>query len=154
MQIDPIELGVEIDRSPDEVFDYIRDFTHGPEWQADAIEVVPEQAGLAQVGTRIHNERKTPFGAQSFTLAVVEVDETARRVRDMVVDGMFAGTTTTMTVDTRGATSVLRMRMIPELNGAVAMLGRVGFARSRIHRTLDDGWSRNLSQLAAILSDD
>ncbi len=154
MQIDPVELSVAIDRSPDDVFEYIRDFTHGPEWQADAIEVTPEQPGIAQAGTRVHNKRKTPFGAQSFTLAVVEVDETARTVRDMVVDGMFAGTTTTITVDAHGATSMLRMRMVPELNGAVAILGLVGFARSRIHRTLDDGWSRNLAQLAALLSED
>lgn len=144
MQLDPIELDIEIDRSPDDVFEYVRDFSHGPEWQADAIEVVPEQAGPARVGTRIRNRRRTPMGIQSFTLEVAEIDEATRRVRDVVLGGMFAGTTTTIAVDAHGATSVLRMRIDPALDGAVGIVGRFGFARSRIHRSLEGDWKRNL----------
>ncbi len=154
MRIDPIELSVGINRSPADVFEYIRDFSHEPGWQADAIEIVPEPAGPVQVGTRIRNKRKTPFGTQSFTMEVVELDETARRVKDVAADGMFAGTTAELSVDADGAASVFRVRMVPEVNGVVATLGRFGFVRDRIHRTLNDGWSRNLAQLARLLNED
>ncbi len=153
MRIDPIELGVEIGRSADDVFAYIRDFSHEPEWQADAIEVVPEPPGPVSVGTRVRNKRKTPFGTQVFTMEVIELDETTRRVKDVAADGMFAGTTAELSVDADGATSVFRVRMVPELNGVVAILGRLSFVRSRIRKTLLDGWSRNLTQLAALLND-
>ncbi len=151
MRIDPIELSVEIDRSPDDVFAYIRDFSNEPQWQADAIEVVPEPAGPVQVGARIRNKRKTPFGTQTFTMEVVEIDESVRRVKDVAIDGMFAGTVAELSVDAVGATSVFRVRMVPELNGFVATLGRLGPVRDRIHKTLHDGWSQNLAQLAVLL---
>ncbi len=69
----------------------------------------------------------------------------------MAADGMFAGTTAELFVDAQGATSVFRIRMVPQLNGVIAILGRLGFVRSRIHQTLDDGWSRDLARLAALL---
>ena len=147
MQMEPIELSIAIDRSPDDVFEYIRDFAHEPEWQADAIEIVPEPPGPVQVGTRVRNKRRTPFGTQSFTMEVTELDEAARRVKDVAADGMFAGTTAELSVDPDGETSVFRVRMVPELNGVVATLGRLGPVRSRIGKTLHDGWTRDLAQL-------
>ena len=44
MKIDPIELTVEIERDPADVFEFIRDFSNEPEWQTGAIEVRPREA--------------------------------------------------------------------------------------------------------------
>ena len=151
MQIEPIELTIAIECSPDDVFAYVRDFSNEPEWQADAVEIVPEPAGPVDVGTRVRNKRKTPFGTQPFTIEVIELDGAARRLKDIAVDGLFVGTTAESAVDADGAGSVLRARMVPELNGYVAKLARLGPVRDRIGKTLNDGWSRDLANLAALL---
>ena len=50
MQTEPIELQVDIERNAQDVFDYIRDYSHSQEWQADAKEVTSDPPGAADVG--------------------------------------------------------------------------------------------------------
>jgi uncharacterized protein YndB with AHSA1/START domain len=45
----PIELTVEIDRTPAEVYPYVTDPTRFPEWQTDVVAVHPGEGGFTQV---------------------------------------------------------------------------------------------------------
>jgi uncharacterized protein YndB with AHSA1/START domain len=151
MQVEPIELQVDIERSPQDVFDYIRDFSHSSEWQPDALEVTPDAAGPAKAGTRVHMKRRTPFGAQSFTVEVTDMDEAARTMKDTATDGAFQGTTTEWAVDDVGGKSRLRIKMTPEVHGAAASFLRIGFARRKMVQSMSHTWSQNLERLSTSL---
>lgn len=154
MQIDPIELQVEIDRGPQEVFDYIRDYARSPEWQPDVLEVDPEPEGLAATGTSIRMKRRTPFGAQAFTVEVTDVDEAARTMNDRTKDGTFQGTIVEWAVDDIDGKSRVRVKMTPEVNGAAASILRVGFARKKMLESMSHTWSQNLARLSSTLQQD
>jgi len=149
MQAEPIELQVDIERSAQDVFEYIRDYAKEPEWQPDALEATSDPPGAAQVGTRVHMKRRTPFGAQSFTVEVTDLDEGARTMRDQAEDGTFAGTVVEWGVDEVGSQSRLRIRMIPEVQGFPATLLRLGFARKKMLQSVSHTWSQNLARLAS-----
>lgn len=151
MQTEPIELRVDIQRSPDEVFAYIRDYRNAPQWQPDALEIEADSPGPANVGTKVAMKRKTPMGAQSFTVEIIELDEVARTMRDRAQDGMFQGTTVDFAVDDVDGNSRLRIKMVPDMNGIAATLGRIGFVRSRMVKSITDTWSSNLARLASQL---
>jgi uncharacterized protein YndB with AHSA1/START domain len=149
MQTEPIELQVDIERSAQDVFEYIRDFDKAPEWQADALEVTSDPPGAAGVGTRVHMKRSTPLGAQSFTVEVTSLDEGARTMRDETQDGSFAGTVVDWAVDEVDGHSRLRIRMVADVQGFAATLLRLGFARRKMLESASHTWSQNLARLAS-----
>ena len=151
MKIDPIEMTVEIERDPADVFQFLRDFSNEPEWSAGAIEVRTDPPGPAEVGTVVHQKRKTPMGTQSFTMEVQSVDTEALTISSVARDGMFAGTAAEYAIDGGGGVSRLHVRMTPDLNGIAGTLAKAGFVRSRIGRSLSDDWSKDLAALAALL---
>lgn len=151
MQVEPIELHIDIERGPQDVFDYIRDYAHSPEWQPDALEVDPEPTGPAREGSRVRMKRRTPFGAQSFTVEVTDVDEAARAMKDLTIDGTFEGTVVEYAVDDVDGNSRLRVRMIPEVQGMAANLLRIGFARKKMLESMSHTWSQNLARLSSLL---
>lgn len=149
MRTEPIELQVDIERSAQDVFEYIRDYSSAPEWQDDVSEVTSDPPGAASAGTRVHMKRRTPFGAQSFTVEVTSVDEQARTMRDETQDGTFAGTVVEWAVDEVGDQSRLRLRMVADIQGVAATLLRVGFARKKMLESVSHTWSQNLARLAS-----
>ncbi|OKK22484.1 hypothetical protein AMK16_05015 [Streptomyces sp. CB00455] len=69
-----IRKSIEIDRSPAEVFSYVTDPTHLPEWQDSALSAVPEGALPVHVGSRVLVTRR--MGKRRFptTMEVLDLD--------------------------------------------------------------------------------
>ena len=83
---------VNIRRSADEVFSYLRVYDNEAAWEDFVLEARSEPPGPAQVGTRVHKVRRTPVGQERFTIEVVEMDVEARRWVDVAIDGYLKDT--------------------------------------------------------------
>lgn len=151
MKIDPVEMMVEIERDPGDVFEYLRDSVKEREWSSGAIEVHVDPPGPAEVGTRIKQKRKTPFGTQSITMEVHELDTETHTIASVALDGMLAGTTVAYKVEGGEGFSQLHVHETLDLNGIAGTLARAGLIRNRIGRSLSDDWSKDLATLARLL---
>jgi len=74
----PITASVEIDRPPQDVFDYVADLERQTEWQATLLHVELETPGATRVGTKAVDTRKVPLGKQKFPFEITEHDPPSR----------------------------------------------------------------------------
>jgi uncharacterized protein YndB with AHSA1/START domain len=74
----PITASIEIDRPPQDVFDYVTDLERQTEWQASLLHVDLETPGPTRVGTKAVDTRKVPLGRQKFPFEVTEHDPPSR----------------------------------------------------------------------------
>ncbi|MDQ3707382.1 MAG: SRPBCC family protein [Chloroflexota bacterium] len=82
-----------IARPPEEVFAYLRDYSHEAKWQSEHVsQVTVEPPGPARVGTRVRKVRRAGGGKQRFTLEITEMNEQSRRWTDIMLDSPFHGT--------------------------------------------------------------
>ena len=58
-----IDERITIRRPPSEVFGFLADFANDPRWRRDVREMTPDPAGIAQVGTAVHEELR--FGGRT-----------------------------------------------------------------------------------------
>jgi hypothetical protein len=82
----PIRSGIEIARTPDEVFAYLNDLSRHSEWQQSLVGVRVDTPGPTRVGTRMTQTRHTPVGNRSMTIEVTE-HEPPRRFAFRGVNG-------------------------------------------------------------------
>ncbi|WP_030193031.1 SRPBCC family protein [Streptomyces sp. NRRL S-87] len=68
-----IKESVEISRTPEEVFSYLTELSHLPEWQASAVAVRPPSGPLS-VGERIEIRRRIGRREIDTTMEVTELD--------------------------------------------------------------------------------
>jgi uncharacterized protein YndB with AHSA1/START domain len=74
----PITGSVEIDRTPQDVFDYVADLERHTEWQAALLHVERQTEGPTRVGTKAVDTRKVPLGKQKFPFEVTEHEPPSR----------------------------------------------------------------------------
>jgi hypothetical protein len=65
---------IAIRRAPAEVFAYLADFANDPRWRRDVRAMVPEPAGLARVGTTVHEELRFCGRTHHTDTTVTEVE--------------------------------------------------------------------------------
>ncbi|MBI4200156.1 MAG: SRPBCC family protein [Chloroflexi bacterium] len=119
----PVELEIYIDRSPNEVFAYLRDYSNEAKWQSDHVhEARSEPPGPARVGTRVPKARRTPMGVKQFTVEIVEMDEAARKWTDLTINGGFRGTRGRWEVQPQGTGSRVHLRAEMNAPGLMKML--------------------------------
>jgi uncharacterized protein YndB with AHSA1/START domain len=63
---------IEIDRPPEEVFSYIEDPRHIPEWQENAVGVEIQDEAPVHAGTRFATTRRMPMGERTMTMEVTD----------------------------------------------------------------------------------
>lgn len=80
------EHSVVIERPPDEVFAYLSDPRHLPEWQASTLEATQEPAGAMEAGTRIREVRKF-LGKRMESVMEVTVYEPGKELSLKAVSG-------------------------------------------------------------------
>jgi uncharacterized protein YndB with AHSA1/START domain len=95
-----VEAHVDIDRTPEEVFDYVSDARRLPEWQPDVESAQPEPPGIPAVGMVGRETRRVPGGPRTFRWEVTEC-ERGRRWAVRGVDGPVRAQVT-MTLDPMG----------------------------------------------------
>jgi carbon monoxide dehydrogenase subunit G len=83
------EHSVVIDRPPEEVFAYLSDPRHLPEWQSSALEATQEPAGAMEAGTRIREVRKF-LGKRLESVMEVTVYELGKELSLKAVSGPIA----------------------------------------------------------------
>ena len=69
-----ITSSIEINRKPEDVFEYIAQFDRHSEWQPAILSARTEPVGVTQVGTRIHETRQVPGGPREFISEIVEYE--------------------------------------------------------------------------------
>ena len=107
-----------IDRPPEVVFAYLRDYSNQAVWQAEHVkEVIVEPPGLAQVGTRFIKVRRTPIGEQRFTEEVTEMNEEAMRWTEVILTGPPRGSTGSWHVLPDADGSRVRISIEPHAQG-------------------------------------
>jgi uncharacterized protein YndB with AHSA1/START domain len=65
---------IDIDRSPEEVWNYVSDPSHMPEWQASAVSAEPLDAGPIGVGSRLRVTRHVGRREIPMTMEYTEYD--------------------------------------------------------------------------------
>jgi uncharacterized protein YndB with AHSA1/START domain len=68
----PIVHTVEIGRSPEDVYSYISDVSHHPDWQDSLVRSQLEGEGPLRVGSRVVQTRRIGRGERTMTLEVTE----------------------------------------------------------------------------------
>ncbi|MEV6248712.1 SRPBCC family protein [Streptomyces sp. NPDC051742] len=68
-----IEKSIDISRSPEEVFSYLMDASHMPEWQESAVAARQLSDGPLAVGSRIHVKRRIGRREMPMTMEVTEL---------------------------------------------------------------------------------
>ncbi len=103
----PITASIEINRSPEDVFAYLDDYSRHPEWQSALQEVTVQTEGSPRVGTRVSERRKVPGGVREMTIETTE-HEPPRRIGFRGLDGPIrvVGTATVSPVDGGSRVSV------------------------------------------------
>jgi uncharacterized protein YndB with AHSA1/START domain len=79
-----VEVALEIERSPQEVFDYLTDVDRVPEWQASALESHAD--GPLGVGARIHETRRL-LGRDAHTELEVSAFDPPKRLTLNTISG-------------------------------------------------------------------
>jgi uncharacterized membrane protein len=74
----PITASIEIDRTPQDVFDYAADLERQTEWQESLVAVKLETDGPTRVGTRAVDTRKVPGGTREFPFEMTAFDTPSR----------------------------------------------------------------------------
>jgi uncharacterized protein YndB with AHSA1/START domain len=111
----PITERIEIDRRPEDVFAYVTDPSHVPEWQESAVSVRQQGTGPVADGTRVAITRRV--GRHDMTMTVELTDLNAPRswsVRG--VDGPVRGTVKG-TIDPLGEGAASRVTMALDFEG-------------------------------------
>lgn len=85
-----IKESVDISRRPEDVFSYVSDPSHLPEWQESAVSVQPVGDALLAVGSRVVVTRRIGRREIPMTMEVTELDQ-PRRWRMDGVDGPIRG---------------------------------------------------------------
>lgn len=99
-------IGIVIERPPDEVFAYLRDYANQKIWQAEnLIELSVEPSEPIKVGTKVHKVRQTPGGKEKFTMEISRIDLSARQWTEDTISGSLQGTKAVWTVQPEGKAS-------------------------------------------------
>ncbi|MER6780454.1 MULTISPECIES: SRPBCC family protein [unclassified Streptomyces] len=69
-----IRESIDISRSPEDVFDYVTDPTHLPEWQDSALSARPLDGAPVHVGSKVVVTRRMGKRAFPMTMQVTELD--------------------------------------------------------------------------------
>ncbi|MFI1151739.1 SRPBCC family protein [Streptomyces sp. NPDC020817] len=69
-----IRESIDISRSPEDVFDYVTDPTHLPEWQDSAVSARPLDGAPVHVGSKVVVTRRMGKRAFPMTMQVTELD--------------------------------------------------------------------------------
>ncbi|WP_336323321.1 SRPBCC family protein [Streptomyces lavendofoliae] len=85
-----IRRSVEISRRPEDVFSYLTDASHMPEWQESALSVSPVGDATVGVGSRVRVTRQMGRRRMPMTMEMREYDP-PRRFRMDGVDGPVRG---------------------------------------------------------------
>ena len=86
----PIVESIEIARSPDVVFSYMTDPSHGPEWQESLVSMGAEGDAGSRVGSRYVTVRKVGGRERTMTMEMTELSP-PRSFRARGVDGPVRG---------------------------------------------------------------
>src|SRR5215207_5546005 len=76
-----------IDRSPEEVFDYVTDPDKLATWQTNTVSAVPEDDGPLRVGSRLREIHRVPGGKQLESVVEISEYEPDRAFGLRVVEG-------------------------------------------------------------------
>jgi hypothetical protein len=135
-----------IERTPDDVFAYLRRHDNQITWQApNVLEVAVEPPGPSGLGTKVHKVRKTPMGRMAFTEEITAFDATGRSWTETTVSGGLRGTRVTWQVLESG--SGADVRLSAEMHGA-------GFSRLLlriIRKQASRSWEGELAELKRLL---
>ncbi|WP_030292908.1 SRPBCC family protein [Streptomyces katrae] len=116
-----IRESIDISRSPDDVFDYMTDPTHLPEWQSSAVSARPLDGAPLHVGSKVRVTRRMGKRRFPMTMEVKELDP-PRSWRLRGLDGPVRG-------DVRGTIEPLdggrRSRVTLDLDFEGHGIGRV-----------------------------
>ncbi|KJY32134.1 MULTISPECIES: SRPBCC family protein [unclassified Streptomyces] len=116
-----IRESIDISRSPEDVFDYVTDPTHLPEWQSSAVSARPLDGAPLHVGSKVRVTRRMGKRRFPMTMEVKELDP-PRSWRLQGVDGPVRG-------DVRGTIEPLdggrRSRVTLDLDFEGHGIGRV-----------------------------
>lgn len=135
-----VESAIEIEASPEAVFDYCTDVFHEPEWNPKLLEVQKLTAGPIGLGTRCRmhfkgvgwsNTENVAFNRPSFWAAT-----SASRSLDVRLEGEVTPTD-------RGARLVVRTLLLPH--------GFLGLARLILPRIMRQQWEHHLRAIKARL---
>ena len=86
----PIVESIEIARSPDDVFAYMTDPSHLPEWQEGLVSVRPEGEAAVTVGSRFVQVRKVGGRERTMTMETTELSP-PKSFRARGLDGPVRG---------------------------------------------------------------
>jgi uncharacterized protein YndB with AHSA1/START domain len=117
-----IEESVEIDRPPEEVFAYVADPEHLPEWSGIVQEVLKEEQGQPQVGDRFTTAAKF-LGRRFETPMEVVAHEPPRRHSDRSTGGPFEQEYTFILEETEGGGTRLTQVAEGEPGGFFKLVG-------------------------------
>lgn len=100
-----VETSVEIDRSSDEVFDYISDFENNPEWQSGQVKARFTSEGPLRVGSTYDQVAKFLGREILSTFEVIEYEQN-RMVKASTTSGSFPITFTRIVEPREGGAKV------------------------------------------------
>lgn len=117
------EVEGEIDRPVEEVFDYITDVSHDPEWIGSVSSVKPPESGMAKGATWMRTV-DAPFGSTDIVLECTEFERPTRfsyQAQDGMMGGRLRNALVTKLSATDGGTRVTAAPTI-EVSGVLRLL--------------------------------
>lgn len=127
-----VEARVDIDRAPEEVFDYVSDARLLAQWQPDVETAQAEPPGIPAVGMRGRETRRVPGGRRTFRWEVTECERGRRWALRGVEGAVRAVVTMTLAPAGDGASTTVAYGIRFEGHGLgrlVVPLARHGASR-------------------------
>jgi len=113
-----------IDRSPEEVFDYVTDPDKLPTWQTNTVSAVREDEGPMRVGSRLREIHRAPGGKELESVVEVAGLERGRVFALEVVEGSLP-VDLRITLDGEGTGTLMRFRGHGRPRGAMRLAAPV-----------------------------
>ena len=134
---------VEIDRPVSEVFAYVTDPWHLPEWQTNTVEVHTDPAPPLRPGTRLREIHAAPLGRRVESEVVVAAIEQDRLLELHIENGPAPIDGRWEFAEGAGGGTLIRFSASGTVTGPVRFLGpilRIGFKRQMLahHRRLKE----------------
>jgi carbon monoxide dehydrogenase subunit G len=137
-----VEQEFRVERSPEEVFDYLTDHSKLAEWQTSKTSVEPLTEGPARLGTRVRERTRQPGGKEFEQVVEFTEFDRPRRVHVHIVEGPYP-VDGDWSLEPDGGGTRVRFFAEGELRGAMRVLQPV--VRRLVARQMA-GYHRNLKR--------
>lgn len=114
-------IETQIERPPQEVFDYVTDSEKLPSWQTNTVSAVPETAGPLGLGARIREVHRGPGGKRVESLVEVSEFEPARLFALTMIEGSLPMDARIELQPAGAAGTLMRFRVQGKLSGAMRL---------------------------------